>query len=152
MSLETLLQERFAAWVNTLAAYGYEREAANRIPGAGGFELRMRRSALLGAPEVIIKVSETWAIGPDPDGLGIDANGCHLVAATWQAVISQDPERRGEERLDLDRHDAYGNPLHRHPFGETNDVHTPASWPVPVGLWAYRVEQGVAAALGLALD
>lgn len=90
---------------------------------AGLSELRVRavRPQHYGGPAAVIDVHELWVSGSDPDGLGLEHEGCHLLASSWHAQITATGDL-GAERLDLDRAKTTALVIHRHPHGEPNEV------------------------------
>lgn len=139
MSIASALRSRSALWHDVLDAFGYE--LADPRPGAGAAELRVRavRPVRYGGPAAVIDVAELWAVGGDPDGLGVEGEGCHLRAASWHAQIEAIGDA-GAERLDLDRTKPSALIIHRHPLGQPNSVRHPASGLLVPARWLEHVE------------
>lgn len=126
MSITSALRNRSALWHGVLDSFGYR--FGDPRPGAGPGELRVRaaRPVAYGGPAAVIDVTEFWVAGGDPDDLTVNMEGCHVRAASWHAQIEATGDIGGE-RLDLDRTKPRALAVHRHPFGEPNDVRLPAA-------------------------
>lgn len=148
LTLGSILDTRYAVWIERLFDHGYDASLTpiHAFSPATTISIRARRLVTFGAPQVTISIVETWAAGPDPR-LGLDAQGCHLLQASWHAQI--DPTQGGAsgERFEVDRVAHPDLPLHRHPFGQANDVR----WPEPILLapeqWLQQVEDVAFAAM-----
>ncbi|MGK2939787.1 MAG: hypothetical protein ACSLFR_18615 [Solirubrobacteraceae bacterium] len=141
MSRETVVAERVARWSDVLFNHGYILEESSRLgmlPKQGAFALRARRRDALGVPAVVVDIVEVWNDGSDPHSLGLEAHGCHLEYAGWNAQIQNGAV--GQERLDVDRRKPVGQMIHRHPFGHPNAKREPASSKAPES-WIQHVER-----------
>jgi hypothetical protein len=106
----------------------------------GEFALRARRPTLYGDPGVLLDVRELWLLGSDPDGLGLEAEGHHTQASSWNAQIDGDrPE--DAERLDVDRSKPPRLIIHSHPYGQPNAVREPAQRLAAPERWLQEVEE-----------
>ncbi|MGP0101440.1 MAG: hypothetical protein ACLPUT_07460 [Solirubrobacteraceae bacterium] len=106
----------------------------------GEFAIRARRPAPYGDPRVVLDVRELWLPGPDPDDLGLEAEGCYTQRSSWNAQI--DGERpEDSDRLDVDRSKPAGAMIHRHPYEQPNDVREPASHLAAPERWLQEVEE-----------
>jgi len=121
MSVDSVLDDRYALWANELSDWGYEVEEHPWPAPPNGFLIRARRPETYGDPAVLIDIAETWEEGQDPDGLRMTNRGCFLVAASWHAQFPLNGDV-GAERLDVDRTKPRDLLIHRHPLGETNEV------------------------------
>ena len=88
---------------------------------------------------MVIDVFEAWAVGDDPNGLGITIDGCHPHAASWHAQVTATGDV-GADRVDL--HRAKPRPLliHHHPFGQSNEVRISAASLFVPARWVEHVE------------
>jgi hypothetical protein len=78
--------------------------------------------------------------GLDPDGLRVEAEGCHLQGSSWNAQV--DGERPEDaERLDVDRSKPRRLIIHRHPYGQPNEVREPAQPLAAPERWLQEVEE-----------
>jgi hypothetical protein len=78
--------------------------------------------------------------GTDPDGLGLEDEGCHLQGSSWNAQINGErPE--DAERLDVDRSKPRRLIIHRHPYGRSNEVREPARQIAAPERWLQEVEE-----------
>jgi len=106
----------------------------------GECALRARRPVLYGDPGVLLDVRELWLPGPDPDGLRLEAEGCHMQASSWNAQI--DGERPEDaERLDVDRSKPRRLVIHRHSYGQPNEIREPAQRLAAPERWLQEVEE-----------
>jgi hypothetical protein len=140
VSLESILDARFAVWAERLFDHGYELlEPVYAYDPGSTISIRARRAIAFGEPQVGVTIVETRAVGPDPN-LGLDEQGCHLLAASWDARIDLHRGDDGSERFEVDRTVHSELPLHRHPFGHPNDVRwAEPTVPAPEQ-WIQRVE------------
>lgn len=126
MSIGSAVQDRTARWCDELDGYGYALEAPGRRAAAlGQVTLRAARPRTYGGPGVVVDVGETWALGSDPDGLGLELHGCFLLVSGWHVQIA--PGDAGAQRLDVDRRKPGGLAIHLHPYGRPNSVRVPAA-------------------------
>jgi hypothetical protein len=141
MSVQSLLTNRIVRWGRVIDLHGYLVEPAGHAMGQfGEFALRARRPAPYGDPSVLLDVRELWLPGPDPDGLRQEAEGCHLQGSSWNAQI--DGERPEDaERLDVDRSKPRRLIIHRHPYGQPNEVREPARRLAAPERWLQEVEE-----------
>jgi hypothetical protein len=138
MSVDSVLDDRYAMWVDELDAWGYEIEEPPRPAPLSGILIRGRRPESFGLPCVVIDIAETWQAGADPDGLRITNRGCFLLGASWHAQFPTSGDA-GAERLDVDRTKSRTLMVHRHPLGESNEVRESVRWQRP-GAWLERIE------------
>lgn len=128
-------------WHELLDRFGY---AAVEPPGLARPPSQLRIRALRPAddagPAAVIDILEEWATGGDPDGLGVEEDDCHLQAASWHAQIAQGGDV-GAERIDLQRAKPRPLIIHRHPFGEPNEVRVPAAPLLVPARWVAHVER-----------
>ena len=141
MSVQSLLTNRIVRWCRVIDLHGYLVEAPDRaMTQLGEFALRARRPALYGDPNVLLDVRELWLPGPDPDGLRQEAEGCHLQGSSWNAQV--DGERPEDaERLDVDRSKPRSLIIHRHPYGQANEIREPARRLAAPERWLQEVEE-----------
>jgi hypothetical protein len=140
MTIESVMRDRAARWIDELDAYGYVLEPPGRVvTSLPEIAVTARRPTTYDGPPAKIEVHELWLPGPDPDELGLEAHGCHLQMASWHAQILGGGAT-GAERLDLDRRKRPELMIHRHPLGEPNDRRVPASPLVAPERWIEHVE------------
>jgi hypothetical protein len=140
MTLESVLRERVARWVDELDAYGYVLEPPGRVAvSLAEIAVAARRPTTYGGPAAKIEVHELWLPGADPDGLALEGHGCHLHMASWHAQILEGGAT-GAERLDVDRRKPRELMVHRHPFGEPNERREPAAPLIAPERWVEHVE------------
>ena len=141
MSVQSLLTDRIARWGGVIDLHGYLVEPVDRaMTQLGEIALRARRPALYGDPGVLLDIRELWLPGPDPDGLRLEAEGCHLQGSSWNAQV--DGERPEDaERLDVDRSKPGSLIIHRHPYGQANEVREPAQHLAAPERWLQEVEE-----------
>ena len=139
MSVDSVLDDRYALWIRALDAWGYEIEEHPRPAPANGILIRARRPDTYGDPSVVIDIAETWAQGGDPGRLRLTNRGNFLVAASWHAQFPA-PGSVGAERLDVDRTKPGELVVHRHPLGAPNDVREAAQWQRPE-TWVRRIDR-----------
>lgn len=141
MTIHRLLTNRIVRWGRVIDLHGYLVEAPDRaITQLGEFALRARRPALYGDPSVLLDVRELWLPGPDPDGLRLEAEGCHMRGGSWNAQV--DGERPEDaERLDVDRSKPRRLIIHNHPYGQPNAVREPAQRLTAPERWLQEVEE-----------
>jgi hypothetical protein len=145
MTVESVLRERAARWTDELDAYGYVLEPPGpAVTSLAEMAVAARRPTTYGGPPAKIEVHELWLQGDDPDGLGLEAHGCHLRMASWHAQIL-DEGATGAERFDVDRRKPPELFVHRHPLGELNERREPAAPLMAPERWIEHVE-------GLILD
>lgn len=122
MTVRSLLTHRTVRWIGVFELHGYLIERSERVAAQlGELSLRARRPALYGEVSAVLDVYELWVPGPDPDGLRLEAEGCHLYGGSWNAQLGgARPE--DAERLDVDRAKQRDLLIHRHPFGQPNMV------------------------------
>jgi hypothetical protein len=126
VSLPGIIHQRVVTWLTEAFDFGYERDESAEVIRADGFTLRFRRRGDYGPPPVILDIREDWAEGDDDlDGPRLETFGCHLVEASWHAQIDPGAGAFGAERFDVDRSKPPQLVIHRHPFGEPNDVRVP---------------------------
>jgi hypothetical protein len=120
MTVRSLLTHRTVRWIGVFELHGYLVEQPKRVAAQlGELSLRARRPAPYGDVSAVLDVYELWV--PGPDGLGLEAEGCHLFGGSWNAQIGgARPE--DAERLDVDRAKQRELLIHRHPFGQPNLV------------------------------
>jgi hypothetical protein len=128
-------------WGRVIDLHGYLVEPAGRaMTQLGELTLRARRPASYGDPNVLLDVRELWLPGSDPDGLGLEAEGCYLLGGSWNAQI--DGERPEDaERLDVDRSKPRGLMIHNHPYGRPNQAREPAPRLAAPERWLQEVEE-----------
>ena len=141
MNVHSLLTNRIVRWGRVVDLHGYLVEPADHAMAQfGEFALRARRPVLYGDPRVLLDVRELWLPGPDPDGLRLEAEGCHLQGSSWNAQV--DGERPEDaERLDVDRSKPCRLIIHRHPYGQANEVREPAQYLAAPERWLQEVEE-----------
>ena len=149
MSRGSALRNRSALWHDVLDSFGYGFvEPPRGTEGVSDLSIRAVRPVDYIGPSGVIDVFEAWAVGEDPDGLGLTDDDCHLHAASWHAQIAPTGDI-GAERLDLQRTKPRPLLVHRHPFGEPNGVRLPdASLLVPAR-WVEHVEEVIYDHFGL---
>ncbi|MCC6831900.1 MAG: hypothetical protein IT200_11195 [Thermoleophilia bacterium] len=139
MSVGSVLRDRAARWCAEITAYGYVlQEPTRQAELPGELLVRAVRPQTYGGPPAVVDVREIWVSGPDPDGLGLDQDGCHLLVGQWHAQITAGDV--GAMRLDVDRGKPFTLAIHLHPYGQPNQVREPAA---PLGspeAWLERVE------------
>jgi hypothetical protein len=137
----SLLTNRIVRWGRVIDLHGYLVETADHAMGQfGEFALRARRPAFYGGPSVLLDVRELWLPGPDPDGLGLEEEGCYIQGSSWNAQV--DGERPEDaERLDVDRSKPRRLIIHRHPYGQPNEVREPAQQLAASERWLQEVEE-----------
>jgi hypothetical protein len=141
VSVDSVLDDRFARWATDLYDWGYVQE--DPVWPAGTAAIAIRARWPLGAPEIVITVHEIWLPGSDPDGLGLTGHGCYLFYAGWHAQFPSPPGELGSERLDVDRRKPKPQIVHRHLFGKPNDIRLPEpSLPSPEA-WLLRVAEQI---------
>jgi hypothetical protein len=142
MNVQRLHTNRIVRWSRVIDFHGYLLEAPpdRAITQLGEIALRARRPALYGAPNVLLDVRELWLPGPDPDGLRLEDEGCHIQGSSWNAQI--DGERPEDaERLDVDRSKPRRLIIHSHPYGQPNEVREPAQRMTAPERWLQEVEE-----------
>lgn len=141
MSVRSVLGNRIARWSRVLDLHGYLLETAGRATTQPGeLALRARRPDLYGDPHVLLDIRELWLGGPDPDGLRLENQGCHMQRISWNAQIDgEQPE--DAERLDVDRSKPRHLMIHRHPHGQPNHVREPAPLLTSPERWLAEVEE-----------
>lgn len=140
MTIESVLRERFVCWAVELSAYGYEPSPLGRAArGSGELALRARRPTHYGGPSATIDVRELWALGADPDGLGLEQHGCYLEISGWHAQLVSSGDV-GAMRLDVDRRKEPELVIHEHPLGQPNHVRVAAAPLVSPERWIHHVE------------
>lgn len=143
MSLSSVLDTRFATWVQQLDFHGYDilEPAWGTYDPDTTIAIRARRAAPNGRPAADDDGLRDVEAGADPE-LGLDAQGCHLDAGSWAAVIDPVlPDNAGVDRFEVDRVVHPEEPLHRHPFGMP-DTHFVPWAPVPnPEQWIQLVEE-----------
>jgi hypothetical protein len=121
MTVRSLFVHRTALWVEVFELHGYLVEQRARAALLGELSLRARRPTLYGEVSAVLDVHELWVPGQDPDGLRLEAEGCCLYGGSWHAQLGGTrPE--DAERLDVDRAKPRELLIHRHPFGQPNEV------------------------------
>lgn len=141
MTAASVLDHRHVLWVERLFDHGYD----SSVPPAYPFDpmttiaIRARRLEAYGAPRVTIDVVEVWLPGDDPE-LGLESQGCFLLAASWHAQVGSGAI--GAERFEVDRFLHADQPMHRHPLGEPNEVRVDEPELLAPEQWIQRVEQG----------
>jgi hypothetical protein len=99
MTIESVLRERAARWIDELDAYGYVLEPPGRVAiSLAELVVAARRPTTYGGPPAKIEVHELWLPGDDPKGLGLEAHGCHLHMAAWHAQMCCDGSRPARRR------------------------------------------------------
>ena len=141
MSIASVLRSRSALWHEGLDSFGYRVDVPLTTDSRSG-ELAIRglRPTDYGGPAVVIDLNELWAQGNDPDGLGLEHEGCFLLASSWHAQIAPTGDL-GAERLDLDRSKPPALVIHRHPYGFPNPVRMPASPLILPIQWLQHLEE-----------
>jgi hypothetical protein len=122
MTVRSLLTHRTARWIGIFWLHGYLIEQPGRTAARlGELSLRARRPAPYGEVSAVLDVHELWVPGRDPDGLRLEDEGCYTHRGSWNAQIGgARPE--DTERLDVDRAKPRDLLIHRHPFGQPNEV------------------------------
>jgi hypothetical protein len=140
MTVRSLLIHRTALWVGVFELHGYLVGQRGRAASLGELSLRARRPALYGEVSAVLDVHELWVQGSDPDGLRLEAEDCHLHGGSWNAQLGgARPE--DAERLDVDRAKPRELQIHRHPFGQPNEVREQVlALPAPER-WVLEVEE-----------
>ena len=140
MTIASVLRERTTRWRDELDGYGYvPSDAARPASRLGELMVSAARPTTYGGPAARLDIRELWLPGRDPDGLGFEAQGCHLHVASWHAQIL-DRGTEGAERLDVDRRKPTDLFVHRHPFGEPNERRVPAAPLVAPERWIEEIE------------
>lgn len=141
MTIHSLLTNRIVRWGRVVDLHGYLLEPVDRaMTQLGEIALRARRPALYGDPGVVLDIRELWLPRPDPDGLRLEAQGCHMQGGSWNAQIDgKRPE--DAERLDVDRSKPRDLIVHRHPYGQPNKVREPAQRITSPERWFQEVEE-----------
>ncbi len=140
MTVRSLPTRRAALWVGVFELHGYLVEQRGRAELLGELSLRARRPAPHGEVSAVLDVHELWVPGPDPDGLRLEAEGCHLYGGSWNAQLGGGrPE--DAERLDVDRTKPRELLLHRHPFGFPNGVREPVPVLPAPDRWVLEIEE-----------
>jgi hypothetical protein len=136
----SLLIHRTALWAGVFELHGYLVGQRGRAAPLGELSLRARRPAPYREVSAVLDVHELWLPGPDPDGLGLEAEGCYLYGGSWNAQLGG-ARAEDAERLDVDRAKPRELLLHRHPFGSPNEVREPvAVLPAPER-WVLEIEE-----------
>jgi hypothetical protein len=139
MTLASVTAERLAEWTETLLAFGWDPDLRFADRGGGQIRIRALRPGRED-PAVTLDVREHWAVGPDPDGLGLEAHGCHLLAAAWHAQLEGAPPAVHAHRLDVARGKARPLMIHLHPHGSPNDVRVTRARLGSPGQWIVELE------------
>jgi hypothetical protein len=141
MTVRSLLTHRTVHWIGVFELHGYLVERPERVAAQlGELSLRARRPAPYGEVSAVLDVYELWVAGPDPDGLRLEAEGCYLYGGSWNAQIGgARPE--DAERLDVDRAKQRDLLIHRHPFGQPNEVREPARVLPAPERWVREIEE-----------
>ena len=139
MTLASITAERLAEWTETLLAFGWDPDLRFADRGGGQIRIRALRPERED-PAVTLDVREHWAVGPDPDGLGLEAHGCHLRAAAWHAQLEGAPPAVHAHRLDVARGKARALIIHLHPHGSPNDVRVTRARLGSPGQWIVELE------------
>jgi hypothetical protein len=141
VTIHSLLTTRAARWSRVIDLHGYVLDQPDRaLTKLGQIALRARRPAPYGDPNVVLDVRELWLPGSDPDDLGLEAEGCHMHGSSWNAQVDGNlPE--DAERLDVDRSKPGRLMIHRHPYGEPNEVRVPAKHLAAPERWVQEVEE-----------
>ncbi len=153
MTVASALADRYVIWHALLCEdYGYKETQPVRPPSSA-YELALRavRPAWPPVQAVVFDVRETWLPGADPE-LGLTLYGCLLDTSGWHAQIVAGAGAKGAERLDVDRSKPRELWVHRHPFGQPNDVRLPAAPLKHPDAWVLRVEELIAAYYGYLQD
>lgn len=143
MSQDSIVGRRLFDWHNSCLAFGFDIEPpfsasslSSLAPGEVGFRAT-RQATVDGKPTTIsLDVGELWLPGDNPaySGTKLNAEGCHVSVLSWHAQVGPNSGARGAERLDVgEGHDEHPR-IHRHPYGEKNEVRLPAELAVPSGL------------------
>ena len=141
VSQHSVINTRLSKWLQACSVWGFdidppfEETTLSGLP-PGVVLFRATRSAVVDGEETIVTldISEVWLEGIDPEAdRRLDAEGCHLGALQWHAQVAAGGDT-GAERLEvvLDDDDAHPR-VHRHPYGEANDVRLAANLPEPIG-------------------
>lgn len=158
MSLDSVINHRLYLWRGACSAWGFDDirppfTAAGQAmlePGLVAFQA-FKTIQVDGSPvRISLTVTETWIPGTEPDGFWkLEAEGCHLRVASWHLQVGQETGAPGAERLDVVPNADETHPkVHRHPYGEANDVRPEAELPPPE-VW---LQQADAATGGLIDD
>lgn len=139
MSVASVLRDRSVRWNDVLDGYGYAFEAPRAHPAPGELVLKARRLPVYGGPAATVDIAELWMFGDDPDGLGLEQEGCFLVVSGWHGQIG--PRDIGAHRLDVDRRKPPGLAIHLHPYGQANSVRVPAAPLCSPEAWVEDIER-----------
>ena len=141
MSLASALRNRSALWHDVLDSFGYRfAEPRRRTGNLAELSVRAVRPIDYIGPAAVIDVFEALVAGDDPDSLGVKDDGCHLHAASWHAQIAPTGDI-GADRVDLHRAKPRPLAIHRHPFGQPNEVRLPAASLFVPARWVEHVEE-----------
>jgi len=141
MTVRSLLTHRIVRWSDVFELHGYLVEhPVSTAMRLGELSLRARRPAPYGDLSAVLDVRELWAPGLDPDGLGLEAEGCYMHGGSWNAQIGGGrPE--DAERLDVDRSKQRDLMIHRHPHEQPNDVRERLRVLPAPERWVYEIEE-----------
>lgn len=147
MTLASITGERLADWSEAIRTFGWACDV--RFVDAASGQVRIRAFRGSGpSPRVTLDVRERWALGSDPDGLGLEAHGCHLHLAAWHAQLPGSPGPVHAHRLDVSRGKAPALMIHLHPHGSPNGVRVGRSRIGAPAQWIAEVEELCWAASG----
>jgi len=156
VSQHSIINTRLFLWINACEAWGFdeivplfdERGLAERAPGEVSF-CASRDAVIDGrSVRVTLSVSEAWLPGDDPEGdHRLRAEGCHVPRLNWHLQVGAIAGDRGAERLDVGPEDDKHPRIHRHPYGQPNEIREPTELPPP-DAWLHHANQ----VLGEALD
>lgn len=142
------MNKRLVSWIRACDVWGFEIHPPFSSATLGGLapgevQFRATRKATVAGEhvEVSLDVEEAWLPSDHPDGdWRLNDEGCHAGAVKWhlQVGTGTDDKHKNAERLEVAQEDATHPRIHRHPYGERNDVREPAEFPVPEG-WLSQV-------------
>jgi hypothetical protein len=136
-----VITHRIVRWCTILDLHGYLVELPVSVEEQPDqFVLRARRPIPYGDPTVVLDIGELWSPRVELHGLGLEADNCYLLRASWNAQIGgRGPEHT--ERLDVDHSKPRHLIVHRHPYSQAGDVREPSAPLMAPEHWLQEVEQ-----------